>query len=78
MLINSRSFPAQDHAAFTAHWAKIRREPTNLIKTIVCEGAVASNIGSWVAGEKRLIGYWLARDVELTTSEAVGKDNGVV
>lgn len=56
------AFPARDRDAFTAHWAKIRCNPTNILKTIVVEGEVAGNIGSWVAGDKRLIGYWLGRD----------------
>lgn len=55
------AFPARDHEAFTAHWAGIRRGPSNIIKTIVFEGEVAGNIGSWVAGDKRLVGYWLGR-----------------
>ena len=56
------AFPARGHEAFTAHWAKIRRDPTNIIKTIVFDGEVAGNMGSWVAGDKRFIGYWLGRD----------------
>jgi len=56
------AFPARDHEAFMAHWAKIRRDATNIIKTIVFQGEVAGNIGSWIAGDKRLIGYWLGRD----------------
>lgn len=56
------AFPARDHEAFTAHWAKIRIHPTNILKTIVFEGEVAGNIGSWVAGDKRFVGYWLGRE----------------
>jgi RimJ/RimL family protein N-acetyltransferase len=56
------AFPARDHEAFTAHWAKIRGGQTNILNTIVSEGKVAGYIGSWVAGDKRLVGYWLGRD----------------
>ena len=56
------AFPARDHDAFFAHWAKIRRDPANIIKTIVFEGEVAGNIGSWPAGDKRLLAYWIGRE----------------
>ena len=56
------AFPARDQEAFTVHWAKIRRDPTNILKTIAFEGEVAGNIGSWVADDKRLVGYWVGRD----------------
>jgi RimJ/RimL family protein N-acetyltransferase len=44
------------------HWAKLRREPSNIIRTIVCDGQVAGNIGSWIAEDQRLIGYWIGRE----------------
>jgi RimJ/RimL family protein N-acetyltransferase len=56
------AFPARDHEAFLAHWAKIRSDATNIIKTIVFQGEVAGNIGSWVAEDQRLIGYWIGRE----------------
>src|SRR5438874_11959410 len=56
------AFPSRDHDAFMTHWAKLRREPSNIIRTIVCDGQVAGNIGSWIAEDKRLIGYWIGRD----------------
>jgi RimJ/RimL family protein N-acetyltransferase len=56
------AFPAREHGAFMAHWAKIRGDAANVIQTIVAEGAVAGNIGSWVAGEERLVGYWVGRE----------------
>ena len=57
------AFPARDHEAFAAHWDKIRGDSSNILKTIVFEGKVAGNIGSWVAGDKRLVGYWVGRDL---------------
>ena len=29
---------------------------------IVCDGQVAGNIGSWIAEDRRLIGYWIGRE----------------
>jgi RimJ/RimL family protein N-acetyltransferase len=56
------AFPAREHDAFFAHWAKIRRDPANIIRTIVFEGDVAGYIGSWPAGDKRLLAYWIGRE----------------
>jgi RimJ/RimL family protein N-acetyltransferase len=56
------AFPARDHDAFFAHWAKLRRDPTNIIRTIMCDDQVVGNVGSWLAADKRLIGYWIGRN----------------
>jgi RimJ/RimL family protein N-acetyltransferase len=56
------AFASRDHDAFMKHWAKLRREPSNIIRTIVCDGQVAGNIGSWMAEKRRLIGYWIGRE----------------
>ena len=45
-----------------APWAKLRREPSNIIRTIVCDGQVAGNVGSWIAEDRRLIAYWIGRE----------------
>jgi RimJ/RimL family protein N-acetyltransferase len=60
--VRMAAFPSRDQDAFTAHWAKIRGEPSNIIRTIVCDGQVAGNIGSWIAEDKRLLGYWVGRE----------------
>ena len=60
--VRMAAFPSRDHDAFMTHWAKLRREPSNIIRTIVCDGQVAGNIGSWIAEERRLIGYWIGRE----------------
>jgi hypothetical protein len=44
------------------HWAKLRRNPPNIIRTIVGDGQVTGNIGSWIAEDRRLIGYWVGRE----------------
>ena len=56
------AFPSRDHDAFMTHWAKLRREPSNIIRTIVCDGQLAGNIGSWITEGQRLIGYSIGRE----------------
>ncbi len=56
------AFPSRDHDAFMRHWAKVRGEPANITRTILCEGQVAGNIGSWIAEDRRLVGYWIGRE----------------
>ena len=60
--VQMAAFPSRDHDAFTTHWAKVRGEPSNIIRTIVCDGQVAGNIGSWVGEHHRLVGYWVGRE----------------
>ncbi len=61
--VRMAAFPSRDHDAFITHWAKVRRDPSNIIRTIVCDGQVAGNIGSWIAEHRRLIGYWIGREL---------------
>ena len=60
--VRMAAFPSRDRDAFLTHWAKLRREPSNIIRAIVWDGQVAGNIGSWIAGGQRLIGYWIGRE----------------
>ena len=56
------AFPSREHDPFMVHWAKLRCDHSNIIRTIVCDGQVAGNIGGWVADERRLVGYWIGRE----------------
>ncbi len=56
------AFPARDKDQFTAHWAKIRADDTTVVRTIVADGRVAGNIGSWQQNGQRLLGYWVGRE----------------
>jgi RimJ/RimL family protein N-acetyltransferase len=56
------AFPARGKDQFRAHWAKIRADGTNVLRTIVADGAVAGNIVSWEQGGQRLLGYWVGRE----------------
>jgi RimJ/RimL family protein N-acetyltransferase len=56
------AFPSRDREEFMAHWAKITRDGSCLTKTIVFDGHVAGNVGSWQASDGRAVGYWLGRE----------------
>lgn len=56
------AFPARDLDAFTAHWTKILGNDSVIIKTILFDGAVAGNIGSWEKDGRRNIGYWIGKE----------------
>ena len=60
--VRMAAFPSRDYEAFMKHWAKLLREPSNISRTIVCNGQVAGNIGSWIGQDQRLIGYWIGRE----------------
>lgn len=55
------AFNSRDRSAFDQHWAKLLADETKLKKTIVADGQVAGNIGSWLSEGKQEIGYWLDR-----------------
>ena len=57
------AFPSRDRAAFDAHWQKnILGNPDAIAQTILVDGAVAGNIGSWWQEGVRLVGYWIGRE----------------
>ncbi len=57
------AFPARDRAAFDAHWAtKILGNPAAVNQTILLDGQVAGNIGSWPQDGVRLVGYWIGKE----------------
>jgi RimJ/RimL family protein N-acetyltransferase len=57
------AFPSRDREAFMAHWTKILGDMSNLTRTVVVDGNVAGNIGSWVDdATRRLVGYWIGRE----------------
>lgn len=55
------AFPSREWPVFEAHWKRIRLESTNVTRTIVVNGEVAGNIGSFVVDDQRFVGYWLGR-----------------
>jgi RimJ/RimL family protein N-acetyltransferase len=56
------AFPSRDRDSFMAHWAKILADATLVKQTILVDGQVAGNIGSWEQSGEREVGYWIARD----------------
>lgn len=57
------AFPSRDRAAFDAHWAtNILANPTAITQTILIDGQVAGNIGSWAQDGVRMIGYWIGKE----------------
>ncbi len=60
--VEMAAFPARDHDAFTAHWAKTLADETNITRSVLLNGEVAGNLGSWLADDGREVGYWLGRE----------------
>ena len=55
------AFRSRDRVAFDQHWEKLLADESCLKKTIVADGEVAGNIGSWLSDGKREVGYWIDR-----------------
>jgi RimJ/RimL family protein N-acetyltransferase len=55
------AMPGRDAVAFATHWAKIRTEPTIVLRTIDVDGEVAGSAVSFVLEGRRQVGYWIAR-----------------
>jgi RimJ/RimL family protein N-acetyltransferase len=56
------AFPARDKDAFMSHWAKILKDETTILQTILFEGQVAGNLVSFELSDQREVGYWLGRE----------------
>jgi len=57
------AFPSRDRAAFDAHWkANILGNPGAITQTILVDGEVAGNVGSWAQEGTRLVGYWIGKE----------------
>ena len=56
------AFPARDREQFDQHWARLRADPSLATRTIVVDGQVAGNIGSWPDRGRQFLGYWIGRE----------------
>jgi RimJ/RimL family protein N-acetyltransferase len=56
------AFPARDKDAFMAHWAKIMKDETIILQTILLKEQVAGNLVSFELSGQREVGYWLGRE----------------
>lgn len=50
-----------DRDAFTAHWAKILGDDTNMAKTILFDGQVAGNVLSFEQFGEPEVSYWIGK-----------------
>ena len=60
--VEMAAFTARDKDQFAAHWAKVRADDTVVVRTIVADGVVAGNIGSWRENGQQLLGDWVGRE----------------
>ena len=60
--VEMAAFPARDKDQFAAHWAKLRADDALVVRTIVADGVVAGNLGSWQENGQQLLGYWVGRE----------------
>ncbi|GAB3778491.1 GNAT family N-acetyltransferase [Nocardioides ungokensis] len=60
--VEMAAFPAREKDQFAAHWAKLRADDSLVVRTIVADGMVAGNIGSWQDSGQQLLGYWVGRE----------------
>src|SRR5687767_1715016 len=53
-----------DREAFNAHWARIRANDDNIMRTILVDGRVAGYVASYVDAEfgKREVTYWIGKE----------------
>src|SRR3981081_2047716 len=55
------AFRSRARAAFDQHWAKLLADDSLLKKTVIVDGGVSGNSGSWTEEGKREVGYWIDR-----------------
>jgi RimJ/RimL family protein N-acetyltransferase len=56
------AFPVRDKDQFAVHWAKVRADDANVVRSIVVDDMVAGHIGSWQDRGQQLLGYWVGRE----------------
>ena len=56
------AFPPREWEPFPRTGRRSARTRPCVTKTIVSDGEVAGNIGSWPRDDKRYVGYWLGRE----------------
>ena len=57
------AFPSRERDVFMAHWARTLANDSALTWTVLSDGAVAGNIGCWEDDGRRLVGYWIGREL---------------
>lgn len=57
------AFPSRPRDAFMAHWKNILAGQNGaIIRTVISQGQVAGNVGSWEQDGERRVGYWLGKE----------------
>ena len=57
------AFPARDWDAFMEHWkTRVLGDQAVIKKTVLVDGHVAGNIGSWEQDGEREVGYWIGKE----------------
>lgn len=55
------AWPSRDLDAHMARWARIMADETLVARTVLADGEIAGDIGSWEHDGVREVGYWLGR-----------------
>jgi RimJ/RimL family protein N-acetyltransferase len=55
-------FPSRSPDAHDQHWRRILEDAGVRVQTIVADGQVAGNVGSWEQDGQREVGYWIGRE----------------
>lgn len=50
-----------DRGLFDSHWARIRSNPENLIRTVLADGEVVGHASVYGPPDEREVTYWIAR-----------------
>lgn len=58
-MVGSEGRSREEHAE---HWGQILADPTGVTRAIVHDGETVGHVVSFVQGDHREIGYWLARE----------------
>ncbi len=53
---------ARERPEFDRHWAKILADPTGIIRTVECEGAITGYVCSFLRDGLREVAYWYGRE----------------
>ncbi len=56
------AFPSRDLVPFMAHWSKIRRDRSVVLRTILWGDQVAGTVMSFIQKRRRQVGYWIGRE----------------
>jgi RimJ/RimL family protein N-acetyltransferase len=55
------AFPARDRETHFAHWRNVAANATAVSRTVLVDGQVAGNVGSWELDGERYVGYWFGK-----------------